>query len=90
MSFGLTNVPATFQVYVNDFLRPYFDDFAVCYPDDLLIYSTNEKEYEEHGQKLLQGLWECGLNFKPEKSKFGVSQVALFGFIIDSKESAWN
>jgi len=48
MPFGLMNVPSTFQVYMDDCLRPYIDDFAVCYLDDILIYLTPEKKPEEH------------------------------------------
>jgi hypothetical protein len=40
---GLTNAPATFRACIDDCLRPYIDDFTVCYPDNMLIYSTNEK-----------------------------------------------
>jgi hypothetical protein len=53
MPFGLRNVPATFQAYIDDCLRPYIDDSAVCYLDDILIYSTNEKENEDHVCKVL-------------------------------------
>ena len=47
MPFGLTNTPATFQAYLDNCLRPYIDNFAVCYLDDILIYSNNEEEHEE-------------------------------------------
>jgi hypothetical protein len=53
MRFGLTNAPATFQSDINDCLRPYIDDFAVCYVDDILIYSAHEKEHEEHVRQVL-------------------------------------
>jgi len=48
MPFGLQNATATFQSYIDDSLRPYIDYFAVCYLDDILIYSNNEKEQEDH------------------------------------------
>jgi len=56
MPFGLTHAPATFQSYIDHCLRPNIDDFAVCYLDDILIYSTNEKEHEEHVRQVLQRL----------------------------------
>jgi len=43
MPFGLPNVPATLKFYIHDYLRPYIEDFAVCYIDHIRIYSTNEK-----------------------------------------------
>ena len=54
MPFGLTNALATFQSYIDGCLRPYIDDFAVCYLDDILIYSANEKEHEEHVRQVLE------------------------------------
>jgi hypothetical protein len=54
MPFGLTNSPATFQAYIDDCLRPYINDFAVCYLADILIYSTNEEEHKEQVRKVLE------------------------------------
>jgi len=84
MPFGLTNGPPTFQAYIDDCLRPYINDFTVCYLDNILICSTNEKEQEDHIRKVLQRLQEFGLYCKAEKSQFGVSEVGFLGFIISS------
>jgi hypothetical protein len=84
MTFGLTNAPATFQAYINDWLRPYINDFAVRYLDNMLIYSTNEKEQEDQVRKVLQRLQELGLYCKAEKCQFGVSEVGFLGFIINT------
>jgi len=45
MPFSLINVPASFQTFINDILREYLDIFVVAYLDDILIYSTNEKDH---------------------------------------------
>jgi len=82
MPFGLTNAPATFQSYIDDCLRPYIDSFALCYLDDILIYSTNEKEHEEHVRQVLQRLKEFGLYWIAEKCQSGVSEVTFLGFVI--------
>jgi hypothetical protein len=84
MPFGLPNAPATFRSYIDDCLRPYIDDFAVCYLDNILIYSANEKEHEDHVQKVLQRLRDFGLYCKAEKCQFGLSEVGFLGFIIIS------
>jgi hypothetical protein len=84
MPFGLTNAPATFQAYIDDCLRPYIDDFALCYLADILIYSTNEKEHEDHVKKVLERLRQFGLYCKAEKCQFGASEISFLGFIISS------
>jgi len=66
MPFGLTNALATFQSYMDDCLWPYIDDITLCYLHDILIYSTDEKEHEEHVRKMLERLWEFGQYCKAE------------------------
>ena len=42
MFFGLCNSPATFQTMMNNILCPFIDhNEAVCYMDDILIYSSS-------------------------------------------------
>jgi len=80
----MTYAPATFQAYIDECLWPYIDDIAVCYLDDILIYSTNENEHEDQVRKVLQRLQQFGPHCKAEKCQFGVSEVAVLGFIINS------
>jgi hypothetical protein len=56
----------------------------VCYLDDILIYSTNEKEHEDHVRKVLQRLREFGLYCKAEKCQFRVREAGFLGFVINS------
>ena len=61
MPFGLTNGPATYQRFMNDVLFDYLDDFCTAYLDDILIYSENELDHQEHVCKVLSRLREAGL-----------------------------
>jgi hypothetical protein len=54
MSFGLTNAPAYFMYLMNNVFMDYLDKFIVVFIDDILIYSQNEQEHEEHLRKVLQ------------------------------------
>jgi hypothetical protein len=53
MSFGLTNAPEYFMYLMNSVFMDYLDKFIVVFIDDILIYSQNEQEHEEHLSKVL-------------------------------------
>jgi hypothetical protein len=53
MLFGLINAPVIFQHLMNDIFREFLDNFVVCYLDDILIFSKNEKDHEKHVQMVL-------------------------------------
>jgi hypothetical protein len=82
--FGLTNIPTSFQHFINDVLRPYLDVFLTAYLDDILIYSDNLKEHKKHVLKVLEALSEAGLHLKPEKCEFHQQEVKYLGFIIST------
>jgi hypothetical protein len=53
MSFGLTNAPTYFMYLMNSVFMDYLNKFVVVFIDDILIYSQNEQEHEEHLRKVL-------------------------------------
>jgi hypothetical protein len=46
--FGLTNAPTMFMSLMNEIFQKYLDRFVQGFLDDILIYSRNEREHEEH------------------------------------------
>jgi hypothetical protein len=56
MSFGLTNAPANFMYLTNTVFMEYLDKFMVVFIDDILIFSKNEEEHDEHLRLVLQKL----------------------------------
>ncbi|GKD48387.1 putative reverse transcriptase domain-containing protein, partial [Tanacetum coccineum] len=69
MPFGLTNAPAVFMDLMNRVCKPYLDKFVIVFIDDILIYSRNEKEHEEHLKTILALLKkeELGIHVDPTK-----------------------
>jgi hypothetical protein len=58
MSFGLTNAPAYFMYLINKVFMEYLDKFVVVFIDNILIFSNNEEEHDEHLRLILQKLRE--------------------------------
>jgi hypothetical protein len=56
MSFGLTNAPAYFMYLMNKVFMEYLDKFFEVFIDDILVYSRNEEEHEEHLHLVLRKL----------------------------------
>jgi hypothetical protein len=70
MSFGLTNALAYFMYLMNNVFMDYLNKFVVVFIDDILVYSQNEQEHEEHLRKVLQRLRDCQLYAKLSKCEF--------------------
>jgi hypothetical protein len=99
LPFGLCNGPATFQRYMNDVLIDYLDEFCIAYLDDILIYSEDPLEHEEHVRKVLIRLRDAGLQADIKKSEFSVERTKYLGYILtthgleidpDKVEPLWN
>nr|GFC68668.1 putative reverse transcriptase domain-containing protein [Tanacetum cinerariifolium] len=54
MPFRLTNTPAVFMDLMTRVCKPYLDKFVIIFIDDILIYSKDEKEHEEHLKAILE------------------------------------
>ena len=70
MSFGLTNAPAYFMYLMNSVFIPELDKFVVVFIDNILIYSKNVAEHEQHLRIVLQRLRDHKLYAKFSKCEF--------------------
>ncbi|WVZ76545.1 hypothetical protein U9M48_024512 [Paspalum notatum var. saurae] len=85
MSFELTNAPAFFMYLMNSVFMKDLDKFVVVFIDDILVYSKNEKEHEEHLRIMLSCLREHKLYAKFNKCAFWLKEVSFLGHILSAK-----
>ncbi|GJV85754.1 putative reverse transcriptase domain-containing protein [Tanacetum coccineum] len=69
---------------MNRVCKPYLDKFVIRFIDDILIYSRNEKEHEEHLKTILELLKKEELYAKFSKCEFWINTVKFLGHVIDS------
>ena len=83
MFFGLCNSPTTFQTMMNDILCPFIDcNEAICYMDNILIYSSSPADHWRITREILQTLCSYKLFLQPEKCKFKCREVEYLGLVI--------
>ena len=83
--FGLTNAPATFMCLMNSVSSKYLDKFVLIFIDDIIIYSKNEAENEEHMRLTLQFLRDHKLYAKLSKCDFYKYMIHYFGHTISDE-----
>ncbi|GJR44687.1 putative reverse transcriptase domain-containing protein [Tanacetum coccineum] len=85
MTFGLTNAPAIFMDLMNRVCKPFLDKFVIVFIDDILIYSKNKKEHEEHLKAVIELLKKEKLYAKFSKCEFRIPKVQFLSHVIDSQ-----
>jgi hypothetical protein len=89
MSFGLTNAQAYFMNLMNKVFLEYLDRFIVVFIDDILIYSKNDSDHEEHLRMVLQnyGIINSMPNLASVSS--GLMKYHSLGISSLKEESQW-
>ena len=84
MPFGLTNAPATFQRLMHDIFRPHLDSFIIIYLDDILVFSRNMEEHQDHLRTTLSTLAANHLYANTGKCHFAVPEVDFVGHVVSA------
>jgi hypothetical protein len=82
MSFGLNNAASYFMNLMKKVFMEYLDKFVVVFIDNILIYSKNDSDHEEHLRLVLQKLRDNQLYAKYCKCEFWLDEEPFHGHII--------
>ncbi|GJU90920.1 putative reverse transcriptase domain-containing protein [Tanacetum coccineum] len=70
---------------MNRMCKPYLDKFMIVFIDDILIYSKNQQEHEEHLKLILELLKKEELYAKFYKCEFWIPKVQFLSHVNDSQ-----
>jgi RNase H-like domain found in reverse transcriptase/Reverse transcriptase (RNA-dependent DNA polymerase) len=82
MPSGLTNVPGSFQRFLNGIFSDLLDVYVIIYLDNILIFSGNKDDHFWHVSKVLKRLRKHGLYANGKKCDFNFKSVDYLGHMI--------
>ena len=86
MPFGLSNVLASFQDYINKILAKKLDIFVIVYLDDILIYSEDASKAHVNAVRwVLNKLRKHGLFAKLKKCRFHKDEVRFLSYVVSAQ-----
>ena len=85
MPFGLTNALAAYMDLMNRVFRSYVDQFVAVFIDDILVYSKDAQEHEQHLRIVMETLREKKLYAKLSKCDFWLKKVSFLCHIVSEK-----
>ncbi|KAI3813962.1 hypothetical protein L1987_18698 [Smallanthus sonchifolius] len=85
MPFGLTNSPVVFMDMMKRICKPYIHKFVIVFIDDILIYSRNVEDHENHPRIVLELLRKEKLYTKFSKCEFWLREVQFLGHIVNGE-----
>eukprot|EP00253_Pinus_taeda_P008919 PITA_08919 len=80
--FALTNAPTILMNLMNNIFRKYLDQFVQVFLDDILIYSKNEKEHEDHDRGVIV---YASRKLKPHEELYATHNLELAAVVLALK-----
>ncbi|KAI3732508.1 hypothetical protein L1987_63713 [Smallanthus sonchifolius] len=85
VSSNLVHHRGELRYYLSRRRTPYLDQFVIVFIDDILIYSKNKEEHEEHLRLILELLKREQLYAKFSKCEFWIREVQFLGHVVNEK-----
>ena len=83
MPFGLSNVSASFQGFINKILAKKLDIFVIVYLDDIFIYTKDSGQAHVNAdQWVLKKLRKNRLFANLKKCRFHKNKVCFLGYVV--------
>ncbi len=86
MPFGLANILAIFQSYINRALVGLINIYYIIYLDNILIYSTNPADHQRHIREILKRFRNFKLYLKLSRCEFSINRVKFLSFMIITRD----
>ena len=77
--FGLTNVAASFQRFMEGCLEGLRDEICIPYLDDIIVFSKSFEEHVDHVSTVQQRIRDHGVKLKAKKCNFFRKEVCYLG-----------
>lgn len=84
MPFGLATAPSTFQRMMHELLDGLIFNGVLVYLDDILVYTTTEKNHNEILSQVLERISNAGLKVNPNKCKFHQRELVFLGHTVSA------
>ena len=78
---GIKSAPEIFQRTVEEIIAG--EEHAVCFFDDILVFSENKEVHEKHLKNTMEKLNSAGIKLNKEKCQFRQQEIDFLDFVIN-------